>query len=322
MKFEIAKFDREEYSSDGLGQTARYQDAVSKEMIAYIDYSEDGTQASVSLFAPGTTMRGTARYDLRDAKRAEGIVARHLAKQGYNETEQELEAPLDNEIVERAHAAAHKLRKRFKGDTGIESITAAVDYLGVIKISVVTNLGSFDQLFDGGAFVRTAELVREAERRISNVWGKLIDEEIKRGDAEYVAKWGHDKTTTHVKDEPAETLPIFCPRCGINKLDRVQPAFNARSRYAPVYICSPCGTHEALSPGGLDLWHDAQHALEALQRQQEKSATPPKVVINDIGLPPNVAAAYVATQWPDDARVITASYSQPRGVRSDGMVVD
>lgn len=320
MKFEIAKFDREEYSSDGLGQTARYQDAVSKEMIAYIDYSEDGTQASVSLFAPGTTMRGTARYDLRDAKRAEGIVARHLAKQGYNETEQELEAPLDNEIVERAHAAAHKLRKRFKGDTGIESVTAAVDYLGVIKISVVTNLGSFDQLFDGGAFVRTAELVREAERRISNVWGKLIDDKIKRTDAEYVAKYGHDKTTTHVKDEinDYDVLPELCPRCGLHPLNRVAPVMNSLSRVAPVYICNQCGTHEAMldyygprdpDADPLDSWIDSRRARAAqAAKEQRLNAPPQQTQIPEDGM--FKGGEYEPAQWPDDARVVKAYYAK------------
>ena len=45
---------------------------------------------------------------------------------------------------------------------------------------------------------------------------------------------------------------IACPRCGKNALEEERPALNALSRTTrtsadtPVYVCSPCGTDEAM----------------------------------------------------------------------------
>ena len=45
---------------------------------------------------------------------------------------------------------------------------------------------------------------------------------------------------------------IACPRCGKNSLEEERPALNALSRTTrtsedtPVYVCSPCGTDEAM----------------------------------------------------------------------------
>lgn len=43
--------------------------------------------------------------------------------------------------------------------------------------------------------------------------------------------------------ENGEHFP--CPRCGHDRMDE-NPVRNALSRYAKVYICDKCGTHEAL----------------------------------------------------------------------------
>ena len=40
--------------------------------------------------------------------------------------------------------------------------------------------------------------------------------------------------------------PFPCPRCGHNSMDVANPSRNALSRYVDVYICSRCGTEEAL----------------------------------------------------------------------------
>jgi DNA-directed RNA polymerase subunit RPC12/RpoP len=51
---------------------------------------------------------------------------------------------------------------------------------------------------------------------------------------------------------------IACPRCGKNALEEENPALNALSRTTrrpedtPVYVCSPCGTDEAME----DWLHD------------------------------------------------------------------
>ncbi|ALY09710.1 hypothetical protein MARTHA_57 [Arthrobacter phage Martha] len=272
MKYGTKRFSRIENSTLGQGETVEYFDAASQQLIAYVDYNEDGSEAAVKLFAPGSTMRGTSRYDERPADKAEGIVNRHLHKQGYNEPIEAAEQPVDNEIMDRAQSTRFKLqmtRQRMKQSDGILSIDVIVGFDGIILFTAHTDgRGLLMVRLDGRTIVRQTELDRNAAWELSEANIKSIDAELKRLDDEAAQPAQTDEDDT-------DLLPIFCPRCGINKLDHVRPAMNARSRYAPVYICSPCGTHEALSPGGIDLWHDTQHALAALQQQAAKAAAPP-----------------------------------------------
>ncbi|QDH48547.1 hypothetical protein SEA_GREKAYCON_57 [Arthrobacter phage Grekaycon] len=282
MKYGTKRYARVENSTLGQGETVEYFDSMGQ-VIAYVDYNEDGSEAGVKLFAPGATMRGTSTYGKRPADKAEGIVNRHLHKQGYNEPIEAAEQPVDNEIMDRAQNTRFKLqmtRKRMKQSDGILSIDVVVGFDGIILFTAHTDgRGLLMVRLDGRTLVRQTELDRIAAWELSEANIKSIDAELKRLDDEAAQPAQTD-------EDDADLLPIFCPRCGINKLDHVRPAMNARSRYAPVYICSPCGTHEALSPGGIDLWHDTQHALAALQQQAAKAAAPP--------LRGKLAA------WPDD----------------------
>ncbi|ASR80761.1 hypothetical protein SEA_SHADE_56 [Arthrobacter phage Shade] len=279
MKYGTKRYARIENSTLGQGETVEYFDSMGQ-VIAYVDYNEDGSEAGVKLFAPGSTMRGTSNYSQRPADKAEGIVNRHLHKHGYNEPIEAAEQPLDNEIVDRAQSTRFKLqmtRKPMKQSDGILSIDVTVGFDGIIIFTARTDgRGLLMVRFDGRTLVRQTELDRHAAWELSEANMKSIDAELKRLDDE--------AAQPAQADDDTDLLPIFCPRCGINKLDRVRPAMNARSRYAPVYICSPCGRHEALSPGGLDLWHDAQHALQALQKQHA------------VVIPPQGKLA----SWPDD----------------------
>ncbi|UVK62304.1 hypothetical protein SEA_NATHANVAAG_52 [Arthrobacter phage NathanVaag] len=316
MKFETETFDRENYSSDGPGVTTRYQDAVSKEMIAYIDYSEDRKQAAVALFAPGTTMRGTSRYPMRPKAKAEGIVARHLRKQGYTEPAEHADRPIDNEIEDRALQAAFQLngaRRRSPNDDGVIEIRARVEFDGSVIFTILTDTrGRLEVKLDGHEFPRQTELTRAARWAISDANIASIDAALKQLDDDEAAA---DKAE-------ADLLPDICPRCGINKLDRVRPAMNARSRYAPVYICSPCGTHEALTPGGIDLWHDAEHALRAIRLRDEANNTVMRGRIPEDSFAARVmtdaerdvnaivrattadaVASYSPAQWPDSVQL-------------------
>ncbi|ASR78175.1 hypothetical protein SEA_FRANZY_53 [Arthrobacter phage Franzy] len=268
MKFTTVEFDRIERSTLGQGKTVEYRDAVSTELIAYVDYSEDYKQAAVQLAVPGGTMRGTARYSMRPKANAEGIVARHLRKQGYDEPAEYADRPIDNEIEDRALQTAFKLTlaRRTAKDDGIVDIRARVQFDGTIVFVVLTDhRGALEVKVDGRTFTRMAELYRHARWAISEANIASIDAELKRLD---------DESAAQDEDEAdVEVLPELCPRCGINALDRVRPAMNARSRYAPVYICSPCGRHEALTPGGIDLWHDPEHALRAIRLRHEAEET-------------------------------------------------
>ncbi|ASR80609.1 hypothetical protein SEA_JORDAN_56 [Arthrobacter phage Jordan] len=280
MKYGTKRYARIENSTLGQGETVEYFDSMGQ-VIAYVDYNEDGSEAGVKLFAPGSTMRGTSNYSQRPADKAEGIVNRHLHKQGYNEPIEAAEQPLDNEIVDRAQSTRFKLqmtRKRMKQSDGILSIDVVVGFDGIILFTARTDgRGLLMVRLDGRTLVRQTELERQAFWALSEANIKSLDEAIKRADDDVI-------DAEIVDEDGTDRLPIFCPRCGISKLDRIRPAMNARSRYAPVYICSPCGRHEALSPGGLDLWHDAQHALQALQKQHA------------VVIPPQGKLA----SWPDD----------------------
>lgn len=73
-------FDRVENSQLGQGKTTEYKNNLG-ETLAYVDYSEDGTTAAVTVFTP--YKGGERRYTSRPAAAAEGIAARHLAKEGF-----------------------------------------------------------------------------------------------------------------------------------------------------------------------------------------------------------------------------------------------
>jgi hypothetical protein len=63
----------------GPGRTVEYKSMG--QTLAYIDYDEDKKTAAVTVFTPSN---GYSReYGRRPADKAEGIVLRHLAKEGY-----------------------------------------------------------------------------------------------------------------------------------------------------------------------------------------------------------------------------------------------
>ncbi|QNJ59622.1 hypothetical protein SEA_KING2_52 [Arthrobacter phage King2] len=308
MKFTTNRFARIQHSTLGQGETVEYRDAASTELIAYIDYNKDGKQAAVQLAVPGGTMRGTANYSMRPKANAEGIVARHMRKQGYTEPAEDAEQPIDNEIEDRALQTAFKLTlaRRTAKDDGIVDIRARVNFDGTIVFVVLTDhRGVLEVKVDGHTFTRMAELYRHARWAISEANIASIDAEIV--DAEIAED-----------DEPdVDVLPELCPRCGINALDRVRPAMNARSRYAPVYICSPCGGHEALTPGGVDLWHDPEHALRAIRLRDEANNTVMRGSIPEDAMKAaerrtgdivrattvDAVASYNPSQWPDSVQL-------------------
>lgn len=79
MIAEASEFDRLE-GRFGPGRTVEHRTGHG-ETLAYIDYDEDRTTAAVTVFTPST---GHSReYGRRAAAAAEGIVLRHLKKEGY-----------------------------------------------------------------------------------------------------------------------------------------------------------------------------------------------------------------------------------------------
>jgi hypothetical protein len=77
---EVTEFDRMENSQLGRGRTAEYKSSFG-ETLVYLDYNEDRTTASVTVFTP--YKGGERRYSSRPAAKAEAIAAKHLAKEGY-----------------------------------------------------------------------------------------------------------------------------------------------------------------------------------------------------------------------------------------------
>lgn len=75
------KFNRGDYSTLGPGSTIEYKTPFG-ETLAYIDYSEDGTQAAATIFTPANG--NERRYGMRPAGRALQIVLNHLHRQGYD----------------------------------------------------------------------------------------------------------------------------------------------------------------------------------------------------------------------------------------------
>lgn len=78
----------------------------------------------------------------------------------------------------------------------------------------------------------------------------------------------------------ADDPPLLCPRCGQKKLN-LKMVKNALSRHEDIYICSSCGTEEALAdcchlpPFPLHSW--AGIVAEMIS-QKSRAKTPGKVV--------------------------------------------
>ncbi|QOP66298.1 hypothetical protein SEA_PIPPA_57 [Arthrobacter phage Pippa] len=305
MKYGTKRYARVENSTLGQGETVEYFDSMGQ-VIAYVDYNEDGSEAGVKLFAPGATMRGTSTYGKRPADKAEGIVNRHLHKQGYNEPIEAAEQPLDNEIVDRAQSTRFKLqmtRKRMKQSDGILSVDVVVGFDGIIIFTARTDgRGLLMVRLDGRTLVRQTELDRNARWQLSEANIKSIDAEIKRVD---------ERDAEHAD---YDVVPELCPRCGLHPLNRVAPVMNSLSRVAPVYICNQCGNHEAMldyygprdpDADPLDAWIDSRRARAARTAKEQRLNAPPQ----QTRIPEDSFAARVMTDaerrtplasWPDD----------------------
>lgn len=87
------KFERMPLSQLGQGITVEYRDNETigggSNLLAYIDFNEDKTMAGVVLSNPyaGGKQR---RYSVRPAANARAIVAKHIARMGYEAVEPEL----------------------------------------------------------------------------------------------------------------------------------------------------------------------------------------------------------------------------------------
>lgn len=55
-----------------------------------------------------------------------------------------------------------------------------------------------------------------------------------------------DEIIKKIKVMQEKKCVLPCPRCGQDKMSHKDPARNALSRFADVYICDDCGTDEAL----------------------------------------------------------------------------
>jgi predicted RNA-binding Zn-ribbon protein involved in translation (DUF1610 family) len=74
----------------------------------------------------------------------------------------------------------------------------------------------------------------------------VIDSAIKRAEIAPEEATGILDRLRLMQVEPNDNLPPFpCPRCGENGMRPITQQ-NARSRFANVYICSVCGTDEAM----------------------------------------------------------------------------
>ncbi|QWY81960.1 helix-turn-helix DNA binding domain protein [Arthrobacter phage Sicarius2] len=225
--FETKTFERLAESVIGPGYTTLYV-TERGDTLAYIDYDEHEEAAAVTVFDPTTSK--SRSYDLRTIDRALAIVLRHIAKLGYVEREYTPE-----ERAHRAQADAARVARKHA------ALAADVD----TSVSI-----------DGETVIVAQKQADGSVRVISEISGyaPISDSEL-------------EEVLAGARAEgPIEPeLPEYCPRCGINPLNHERPALNARSHFAPLYICSPCGQHEALSPGGIDLWHDKVAPIEALR---------------------------------------------------------
>lgn len=231
IAYEVASFTRIANSQLGPGQTTSYTNALG-EQLAYIDYNHDRTEAGVVVFTPYNG--GQRRYSQRPVERAEAILEKHLAKEGYC-------APVEAEV---------DVAVGIDGDTVV-----------------------YAQRTSDGETIVVTELTNY----------KTATEEQLQAAIEAVLA---ERETEH------ETK--VCPRCGINELNPIE-VWNSLSRYAPVYICSPCGTHEALSNAGLDLWHDQQALAAALRARAEKAARETLCEVT----PAQKSAMRSAVVWPN-----------------------
>lgn len=224
IAYEVASFTRIANSQLGPGQTTSYTNALG-EQLAYIDYNHDRTEAGVVVFTPYNG--GQRRYSQRPVERAEAILEKHLAKEGYCapvEAEVDVAVGIDGDVVVYAQRTSD-------GET-----------------IVVTELTNYKEA---------------TEEQLQAAIDAVLEER-------HVDMEGAGCIVGH-PDDIEETETKVCPRCGINELNPIE-VWNSLSRYAPVYICSPCGTHEALSNAGLDLWHDQQALAAALRARAEKAA--------------------------------------------------
>lgn len=73
-KYTVTRFQRIENSTLGQGLTVEY--SYAGEILAYVDYDDDGVEAAVTVFNP---YRGGRReYSHRPAARAEAIAIKHV----------------------------------------------------------------------------------------------------------------------------------------------------------------------------------------------------------------------------------------------------
>lgn len=75
--YTVSNFPRIEGSQLGQGTTTEYR-TERGETLAYVDYNEAGTEASVTVFNP--YKGGERRYANRPAKAAEEIAVKHCRK--------------------------------------------------------------------------------------------------------------------------------------------------------------------------------------------------------------------------------------------------
>jgi len=79
MKAREVRFNRTKGSAFGEGETVEYTNPYG-EMLAYIDYLQDGT-AVATVYKP--YKQGCKEYSARPKDAAENIVKRHIAREGY-----------------------------------------------------------------------------------------------------------------------------------------------------------------------------------------------------------------------------------------------
>ena len=56
----------------------------------------------------------------------------------------------------------------------------------------------------------------------------------------------YDDYFIELRETQLKSMPLACPRCGLDKMQIDKPTHNALSRHYDVHICADCGTYEAL----------------------------------------------------------------------------